>query len=251
MTEQSVFLQVGVLKYRPRRGRRAVSCHAYLLLLHAAAGQRDFEALGSLACAELRAWVCFRTGCQPPSSFRGTPSRVMRSLGPLRFLKCGGERCQSTERACLWRHHPGCATRTGQRGMFLQEIRLVRPRIGANDQPACIRGHDPERRHLRLAARTRCRGGVLSGDVTTDSACPNPHLRGYVPAGLSESCAFTHESMEACKWELGALLRASISGISGDSVHAHHLDGVGRADVPKMQQTVTGSLSRRVCTNMK
>lgn len=90
LKELSVFLQVGVLKYRPRRGRRAVSCRAYLLLLHAAAGQRDFEALGSLTCAELRAWVCFRTGCQPPSSFRGMLSRVMRSLGPLRFLKCGG-----------------------------------------------------------------------------------------------------------------------------------------------------------------
>lgn len=100
--------------------------------------------------------------------------------------------------------------------------------------------------HARVAAAGSCR-------ATSQQMVPaqTPHLRGYVPAGLSESCAFTHESMEACKWELGALLRASISGISGDSVHAHHLDGVGRADVPKMQQTVTGSLSRRVCTNMK
>jgi len=54
--------------------------------------------------------------------------------------------------------------------------------------------------HARVAAAGSCR-------ATSQQMVPaqTPHLRGYVPAGLSESCAFTHESMEACKPGAGSI----------------------------------------------
>lgn len=100
--------------------------------------------------------------------------------------------------------------------------------------------------HARVAAAGSCR-------ATSQQIVPaqTPTFGGTCLRAFQRAAPLPMNPWKLANRELGALLRASISGISGDSVHAHHLDGVGRADVPKMQQTVTGSLSRRVCTNMK
>jgi len=149
-------------------------------------------------------------------------------------------------RACLRRHHPRCAAPTGQRGMSLQEFRLVRPRIGACDRPStCIRGHDPKgafraaRRSAPCCTHASPRRGPVGRRYTRWRLPKLPRLWGPRLQAFQRAAPVPVNPWKLANRELGALLWASISGISGDSMHAHQVDGAGRADVPKMSQTGT------------